>query len=97
MTYIMTPTGHDIINSDFVERFRLVEKPDAALIVASYGDTRPPVTLSRYKDEKEAASAMGELLSALAANQPCYTLPDSLLYYEERIKKDARTKRKGGS
>ena len=34
--YIMVPTGMQIINSNFVERFCVVEKPDAALVVASY-------------------------------------------------------------
>ena len=33
--YIMVPTGMQIINSEFVERFCVVEKPDAALVVAS--------------------------------------------------------------
>lgn len=34
--YILTGDKKQIINSDFVERFCISEKPDAALIVASY-------------------------------------------------------------
>lgn len=97
--YIMTSNGTQIINSGFVERFAIAEKPDAALIVASYTSANepPPVTIGRYKDRKEAKDALAAIFSALSCNVDCFTMPDSLLYFEERIKKDARTKRKGGS
>lgn len=95
--YIMVPSGMQIINSEFVERFCVTEKPDAALIVASYSDVRPPVTMGRYANTKEAKQTLGELMAALAGGQTCFTLPDSTLYYGEQTKKDARTKRRGGS
>ena len=93
--YIMVPTGMQVINSEFVERFCVVEKPDAALVVASYDrSTAGAHTLGRYADVREAQEALGELL---AGGQTCFTLPDSTLYHGERIKKDARVKRRGGS
>lgn len=96
--YIMVSTGMEIINSEFVERFCVVEKPDAALVVASYDrSTMGARTMGRYADVREAQEALDELLVALAGGQTCFTLPDSTLYYGERIKKDARVKRRGGS
>lgn len=97
--YIMTSNGTQIINSDFVERFAIAEKPDAALILASYtsAPTPPPVTIGRYKDKKEAKEALGDMLLALSNKDECFTMPDSVLNFEEHIKNDARTKRKGGS
>lgn len=95
--YIMTGDGKQIINSEYVERFCAVKKSDAALIVASYSDIRPPVTLARYKDIDEAQSTLEELLTAMAGGQSCYTMPESRLFFEEKVKKDARTKRKGSS
>lgn len=97
--YIMTNNESQVINSDFVERFVIVEKPDAALIVASYTSASepPPVTIGRYKDRKEAKDALRDMFSALASKFYCYTMTDSVLHFEEHIKKDARTKRKGGS
>lgn len=86
-----------IINSDFVERFCIDKKNDAVLIIASYSDVRAPVTIARYKDEKEAKDALAQLLIALQNGAQTFELPDSLLFYEQEIKKDARTKRKGGS
>lgn len=97
--YIMTSNGSQIVNSVFVERFVIAEKSDAALIVASYTSASepPPVTIGRYKDRKEAQGALGSMFAALSNKDECFTMPDSLLYFEERVKKDARTKRKGGS
>ena len=95
--YIMSEDGRQIINADFPERFCIVAKPDATLIVASYGDARPPVTMGRYFGEDEARDVMGGLLTALWSGQSCFYMPISQLYAEERSKHDARTKRRGGS
>lgn len=97
--YVMTSNGAQIINSDFVERFVLAEKPDAALILASYTSANepPPVTIGRYKDREEAQGVLSDLFSALASKFDCYTMPDSVLFFEQRLIKDARTRRKGGS
>lgn len=94
--YIMNGAGTEILNADFVERFCMVKKPDATLIVASYGADRY-VTVARYQDVKEAEQAIGGLFGALAAGQAYYDMPESLMYAEQTIKKDARTRRRGGS
>lgn len=94
---IMNPQGSMILNSDFVERFLIVEKSDACLIIASYNEERQPVTMARYKDNKEAKDTLMDLFIALREGQTGYFMPDSKLFYEQEIKRDARTKRKGGS
>lgn len=95
--YILNGNGTQIVSSEFVERFCVVEKEDAALIVLSYSAERPPVTLARYKDVSEAKETLSDLFGAIAGGQACYTMPESQLFGMERIKKDARTKRRGGS
>lgn len=95
--YILNGKQTEIVNSEFVERFCAVEKPDAGLIVASYGADRPPVTLARYKDMKETMKNLGTLFGALADGQYCFVMPESLMYCEQATIKDARTRRKGGS
>lgn len=95
--YILDGRKMQVVNSEFVERFCISEKPDAALILASYSSERQPITLARYKDVREAQETLGDIFGALAGGQTCYTMPDSLMFAEERIKKDARTKRRGGS
>ena len=96
--YIMASNGKDIVDSSFVERFCLVEKPDAWLVVASYSESRI-VTIGRYANRDEADSAFCRLFSDLAGCSGTYafTMPDSVLYHGEKWKRDARTKRKGGS
>ena len=94
--YIMNEAGTEILNSEFVERFCIARKPDATLIVASYSENRY-VTVARYSNEKEAFRVLGELFGALAAGQTYFDMPASLMFAEQFVKKDARTKRKGGS
>lgn len=95
--FVMNSRGTEIINSEFVERFVICEKEDAALIVSSYSDTRRPVTMARYINLEEAQAVLGELLNALAGGQAYYTMPPSRLYAKERTIRDARVKRKGSS
>lgn len=95
--FIMNEYENEIINVESVERFCMTKKTDAVLIVASYCDTRPPVTVARYKDVKEAKAALRDLFGAIEGGQACFAMPPSLLYAEEPWKRDARTKRKGGS
>lgn len=59
--YIMTSDSKTIVDSGFVERFCLVEKPDATLIVAGYSADRA-VTIGRYADRQEADCAKGRQL-----------------------------------
>lgn len=95
--FILNSYGKEILNADFVERFCVVEKQDAALIVASYNAERPPVTIGRYADAKEACGVLQEMLIALSSGDTICRMPESELYAYEKIKKDARTKRRGGS
>ena len=91
----MTHNNTQIINIDFVERICIAQKDDATLIVLSYGAERPAVTLGRYATMQVAQNVMDELFSALVDGQTYYIMPDRKS--EESRKKDARTKRKGGS
>lgn len=98
MMYVLAGDGKSIIDTDFVERFCIVEKLDACLIVASYSADRA-VTIGRYADRKEADAAFGCLFNDLGerGDEGTFTMPNSVRYYGERRKRDARTARKGGS
>lgn len=95
--YILAGNKKEIINSEFVERFCIVIKPDAALVNASYSDVRPPVTMGKYADDKEGVEVLGDLYGALSGGAAYYTMPESKLFAEEKWKRDSRAKRKGGS
>ena len=94
--YILTSDQKSVIDSGYVQRFCLVEKSDATLIIASYSADRA-VTIGKYVDAEEAHGVLAELYSALGDGAESYAMPDSRLFGEERRKRDARTKRKGGS
>ena len=94
--YILTSDQKSIVDSGFVERFCLVEKPDACMIVASYSAERM-VTIGKYKDRAEADHALFKLYQALRFGDDRLDMPDSELFHSERKKKDARVSRKGGS
>lgn len=94
--YILTSDQKSIVDSGFVERFCLVEKPDACMIVASYSAERM-VTIGKYKDRTEADHALFKLYQALGCGDDRLDMPDSELFHGERKKKDARVSRKGGS
>lgn len=95
--YILNYTENQIINTDLVERICLQEKNDATLIILSYGDQRAPIVAGRYKDMGEARNILKDLFTSMAGGQTYYYMPDSRLFGEETIRKDARIKRKGGS
>lgn len=94
--YILTSDEKSIVDSNFVERFCVVDKPDAVLIIASYSADRA-VTVGRYKDRTEANHALFDLYSSLRCGDAWFDMPDSELFHSEHKKQDARTKRKGGS
>ena len=96
MTYIFTSDQKSIIDSSFVERFCLVEKPDACMIVASYSAERM-VTVGKYANREEADGVLYNLYRALGMDEPFFEMPDSVLFHGNTEKRDARTKRKGGS
>lgn len=96
--YILDERGTQIIASEDVPRFVLARKPDAALILASYGkEPDNVVIIGRYADEKEAQSALMSLFDALRNGEDWFRMPPSSHYDREQIIKDARTKRRGGS
>lgn len=94
--YIMTQDERQIVDSGYVERFCLVVKPDAVLIIASYSENRA-VTIGKYADKAEADDAFNGLFYALWNGDPAFDVPQSRLFCSEQGKKDARVKRKGGS
>lgn len=75
--FIINGTGREIINTDFVQRFCMVEKYDSTLLIASYGLDVAPVTVARYKTKKEAAEALKSLHTALCNGMNGYALPVS--------------------
>lgn len=94
--YIFTSDQKSILDSCFVERFCLVEKPDAYLIIASYSADRA-VTIGKYEDKEEAHSVLAAIYTHLSLGEPSYSMPDSRLFGSQQWIRDARQKRKGGS
>lgn len=94
--YIFTSDKKSILDSVFVERFCIVQKPDAVLVIASYNADRA-VTIGKYADLEEAHGVLAAMYVAISAGDENYTMPDSRLFGEDFRKRDARTKRKGGS
>ena len=96
--FILNGSQREILNSEFIERFVIATKDDASLIIASYnvGDGGS-VTMGRYADDKEAKGVLLDLFGALAGGADYYTMPESSYYAKEEWKRDARTKRRGGS
>lgn len=94
--YIFTSDQKNILDSSFVERFCLVEKPDACLIIASYGSDRA-VTIGKYEDKEEAHGVLAEIYTSLSLGEASYTMPDSRLFGSQKWIRDARQRRKGGS
>ena len=95
--YILTQDENQIVDADKVERFCVSSMPDCDRIVASYSDTRPPVTIARYAKSEYVQRRLGELLDALEAGEKVYYMPLSILQAGERHIHDTRQKRKGGS
>lgn len=95
--YIMNERSGAIINSTFVSEFFLTKTSDSTLLSVRWNGIEKPSTLERYKTYKEATDALGALMRALETEQVTFYMPESLYYFEESVKKDARTKRKGGS
>lgn len=94
--YIFSSDKKSIIDSLFVQRFCVVEKPDAVLVIASYSADRA-VTIGKYADAEEAHGVLTAMYVALSSGAENYSMPDSRLFGEDFRKMDARTRRKGGS
>ena len=95
--YIVSGDALQIIDSACVERFVVAKKPDAVLVLASYGAERQPITIAKYESKQEAGDALQALLAALVGGQTHFYMPESRLFAAEYIKHDSRVKRKGGS
>ncbi len=67
--FILSGNGMELVNTAYVERFCIVRKDDATLIVASYSQSRA-VTLGRYAHEYAARDALARLHLALSDNAP---------------------------
>lgn len=94
--HVMSQSGKTVVNTEYVDHYSISAKNDAVLVMAGYhGDH--VVTLGRYKDEKEAVSALSELYTALIHGRSGFNMPDGTLFAEQHRIMDARTKRKGGS
>ena len=74
--WFMNGNCSEIVNSEYVERFVVVKRDDAVLIVASYGETRRK-TVGRYRNEKEAGAALVNLFRAIAKNSEVYFMDSS--------------------
>lgn len=94
--YILTSDQKSVIDSGYVQRFCLVEKPDACLIIASYSADRA-VTIGKYENKEEAHGVIADIYTALSGGETGYSMPDSRLFGSQQWIRDARTKRKGGS
>lgn len=79
--YIMNGSRTELINTDHVQRFAIVKKEDACLIIASYGAEAQPVTLARYKTQDEAAVALCDLNMAISNDEASYSMPASTGVY----------------
>lgn len=95
--FILNDRSGSIVNTDYVREFFLTDTNDSTLFSALFHGSEKFTTLERYKTRKEAMGARDQLARALSDGDTVFHLPESLYYFEERIKKDARTKRKGGS
>lgn len=69
--YILASDQKSVIDSGYVQRFCLVEKPDATLIIASYSADRA-ITIGKYADAEEGHGVLAELYAALAAGAESY-------------------------
>lgn len=86
-----------IVDSRSVAEFFLTDTSDSTLLSLRWFGTEEPQTFERYRDRKEARDALGQLFCALSEGKATWILPESTYYFDEHIKRDARTKRKGGS
>lgn len=75
--YFMNGARTELVNSEYVERFRVVEKEDACIVIASYSREGQPVTLARYGTLNEAMDALADLHRAICDSETYYSMPMS--------------------
>ena len=100
---ILSGDKKTLLNLNKVERIIIDEKSDAALIIASYDNARPPVTLARYRTFAEAAEALENLCAAIKDGQGVVALDESTGPYIPECKRlndrsnGRKLKRHGGT
>ena len=90
MNYVRTCI-HD---TDAYGRIFLQPKNDGCLICLGAGYDAPPVKIGAYDDEKQAQEILEDIFTAIIGGAKYYEMPPREI---EKLKKDARTARKGSS
>lgn len=89
--WVLNQGGTTLVNTHTNNRFTITEQSDAVLIMfASH-------CIARYYTLAEAKENLVCLFNALLQEEECYEMPRSLKQDTFERKRDARTKRKGGS
>lgn len=89
--WIMNQSRSALYSTENDQRFTVTRKEDAVLI--HYGNH----CIGRYFTYTEAQDALDDLFCALSRDEYSFQMPISLLQAAQENKRDARTKRKGGS
>lgn len=76
------------------ERIMISPKNDGCLICLGNGYDAPLVKIGAYDTEAEAREVLEDIFTALIGGASYYEMPPR---EKDSIKKDARTRRKGGS
>ena len=84
-----------IHNSEYIQRITISAKDDGVYLAISMRE--PLITLGRYYSQKNASEVLIQLFSAMAGGAQYFEMPLQSDVNEEERKRDARTKRKGGS
>ena len=94
--FVMNASGTKIFNLYHVIVINLAETLDATVVMVSLASGEVK-SLERYANPKEAQEAVASLFAAIAEGKNHFIMPDSVLKYGEKIVKDARVARRGGS
>lgn len=89
--WILNQEQTTLTNTETGNRFTITKKEDAVLI--HFGEH----VVGRYFTEHEAREALSSLVTAIDRENPFFEFPRSLKQDALERKRDARTKRKGGS
>lgn len=100
--FFMNGNRNEIVNANACERFCISEKEDAALVIASYGRDRAPLTLGRYRTPTEAKEALDCLLAAFEDGKTGYSMMESTgaqlpMEWQRDPYHGVKQKRRGGS
>lgn len=95
--YIINASRTAIHNSSYIQRFLMQEKEDAVIIVSSTDREEKADVLGRYFTKDEAKEVFENLFGALMNGDDYFEMPVSLNLATMERKRDARTKRRGGS